>query len=102
MNIFNQLFGTPPSVDLEGLIKDGAFLADVRSPGEFAAGHTKGAVNIPLDQLAFQLAKFENKKSIIVCCLSGGRSEHAKIILESNGFTNVINGGSWNNVAQYC
>jgi phage shock protein E len=34
--------------------------------------------------------------------MSGGRSGQAKTILEKNGFANVINGGSWNNVAQYC
>lgn len=102
MNLFKQLFGGLPSVDLESLIKDGAFLVDVRTPGEFAGGHAKGSVNIPLDQLPQQLSRFRNKKNIIVCCQSGGRSGQAKGILEKNGITNVINGGNWNNVAQYC
>lgn len=102
MNIFKQLFGGSPAIDLGSIIKEGAYLVDVRTPGEFASGHAKGSVNIPLDQLPVQLSKFRNKKNIIVCCQSGGRSSQAKIILEKNGFANVINGGRWNNVAQYC
>jgi phage shock protein E len=102
MNIFQQLFGGGPSADLAGMIKEGAFIVDVRTPGEFAGGHVNGSVNIPLDQLIQQLSKFKNKKNIIVCCQSGGRSGQAKIVLEKSGIANVINGGSWNNVAQYC
>lgn len=102
MNIFKQLFSGGTAHNLAEIIKEGAFVVDVRNPGEFAAGHANGSINIPLDQVASQLSKFKNKKTIIVCCLSGGRSGQAKTILEKNGFTNVINGGSWNNVAQYC
>ncbi len=102
MNLFKQFFGGSPAIDVESLIKDGAFVVDVRTPGEFAGGHAKGAVNIPLDKVTSQLAKFKDKKNIIVCCMSGGRSGQAKTILEKNGFNNVVNGGSWNNVAQYC
>ncbi|MFA6246155.1 MAG: rhodanese-like domain-containing protein [Mucilaginibacter sp.] len=102
MNIFQQLFGGGPSADLAGIIKEGAFIVDVRTPGEFGSGHAKGSVNIPLDQLPLHLSKFKDHKNIIVCCQSGGRSGQAKVILEKNGIANVINGGSWNNVAQYC
>ncbi|MEP7141600.1 MAG: rhodanese-like domain-containing protein [Ferruginibacter sp.] len=101
MNIFKQVFGNKPTVDLQTIIKEGAFLADVRTPGEFNEGHVKGSVNIPLDTVQAQLAKFKNKKNIIVFCRSGGRSSQAKSILEQNGFTNVINGGTWNNVNQF-
>ncbi len=101
MNIFQQLFGGAPSVDLAGIIKEGAFLVDVRTPGEFAGGHVKGSVNIPLDTVTSQLSKFKNKKNIIVFCQSGGRSGQAKTILEQNGFANVTNGGTWNNVNQF-
>lgn len=102
MNLLKQLFGGSTAVDLESVIKDGAFIVDVRTQGEFAGGHAKKAVNIPLDQVTAQLGKFKNKKHIIVCCMSGGRSGQAKTILEKNGFSNVINAGSWQNVAQYC
>lgn len=102
MNIFQQLFGGGSSADLAGIIKEGAFIVDVRTAGEFAGGHAKGSVNIPLDQLPQQLLKFKDRKNIIVCCQTGGRSGQAKVILEKNGIANVINGGSWNNVAQYC
>lgn len=101
MNIFQSLFGAGPTVDLKNIIDQGAYLVDVRTPVEYAEGHVKGSVNIPLNTVASQLAKFKNKKNIVVFCRSGGRSSQAKSILEQHGFTNVINGGSWNQVNQF-
>ena len=101
MSIFQKLFGGGQTVDLQSVIQQGAFLVDVRTPAEFAGGHVKGSVNIPLNTVPAQLVKFKNKKNIIVFCQSGGRSGQAKSILEQNGFTNVINGGTWHNVDQY-
>jgi rhodanese-related sulfurtransferase len=101
MNIFSQLFGGSQPVDLQPIIQEGAYLVDVRTPGEFAQGHVKGSVNIPLDLVALQLEKFKNQKNIVVFCRSGSRSGQAKIILEQNGFKNVINGGNWEDVSQY-
>ena len=101
MNIFKQLFGGSPSADIKGLIEEGAFLVDVRTPGEFAEGHVKGSVNIPLDRVASQLSKFKNKKNIIVFCRSGARSGQAKSILAQNGFSNVTNGGAWDQVNRF-
>lgn len=101
MNIFKNLFGSSVSADLEKVINEGAYLVDVRTPGEFAAGKVKGSVNIPLDKVGAELPKFKNKKNIIVFCQSGGRSSQAKAVLEQNGFTNVVNGGSWTNVSQF-
>lgn len=101
MSIFSQLFGGGPSVDLKSIITEGAFLVDVRTPGEFADGHVKGSVNIPLDNLTKEIAQFNNKKNIIVFCRSGNRSGMAKSLLEQQGFKNVINGGTWQNVAQF-
>ena len=45
-----------------------------------------------------ELSKFKGKEQIIVFCRSGNRSGHAKMILEQNGFKNVINGGTWQEV----
>ncbi len=99
MSFFNNIFGrNNNNQDLVKVVNDGGFLVDVRSPGEFADGHVKGSVNIPLDQLQNQLAKFKDKENIIVFCRSGNRSSQAKSILERNGFTNVTNGGTWQEV----
>ncbi|MBX7224473.1 MAG: rhodanese-like domain-containing protein [Chitinophagales bacterium] len=95
------LFSSGPKVDIASIVNDGAFLVDVRTPGEFSDDHIKGSVNIPLDRVGSQLAKFKDKKHIIVFCRSGARSSQAKAILENNGFTNVVNGGSWLNMKQY-
>jgi phage shock protein E len=101
MSFFKNLFGSGPTTDLSAIIEQGAFLVDVREPGEFAGGTAKGAVNIPLGRIASQLNKFKGKENIIVFCRSGNRSGQAKTILEQNGFKNVINGGTWEEVNQY-
>jgi len=94
-NFFSNNSGT----NLKNLIQEGTFLVDVRSPGEFSGGSAKGAVNIPLDNLTHEIEKFRGHKNIIVFCRSGNRSSMAKQILEGNGFKNVTNGGTWENVA---
>lgn len=101
MNFLKQLFGGGTTADLKSIIDEGAFLVDVRTPGEFAGGHVKGSVNIPLDKVATQLGKFKDKKNIVVFCRSGNRSSQAKSILEQYGFKNVTNGGTWDNVNRY-
>ncbi len=101
MNILQRLFGAAPVVDLETVMQEGAFLVDVRTPGEFAMGHVKGSVNIPVDVISSKLAQFKNKKNIVVFCRSGSRSAMAKGILENHGFSNVINGGTWDHVNKF-
>lgn len=98
MGFFSALFGNRDNTQLTRAIGEGAFLVDVRTPSEFASGSLKGAVNIPLDRLLSQLIKFKSKKNIVVFCRSGNRSSQAKIILEQNGFTNVVDGGTLQNV----
>ncbi|MDO4770884.1 rhodanese-like domain-containing protein [Porphyromonas sp.] len=98
-NLLKNLFSRPDDQTLIEAIQDGAFLVDVRSAGEFASGSVPGAINIPVDQIEARINKFKDKKSIIVFCLSGGRSSQAQTILQRNGFTNVLNGGTWKHVA---
>lgn len=100
MSIFSNIFGNGNAgADLAKVISEGAFLVDVRTPAEFADGSVKGAVNIPLDSVAQRLKEFEGKKNIVVFCRSGNRSGQAQSILERNGFKNVTNGGTWQQVA---
>jgi len=74
-----------------------AFIIDVRSPLEFAAGHVKGAVNIPLDRIEQAIDSvegLEKTSSILLYCLSGARSAFACQILAQRGFTQARNGGA--------
>ena len=96
-SIFN-MFAQTDQTNLQKVIEEGAFPVDVRTQQEFADGHVKGSVNIPLDRVPNQLDKFKGKENIVVFCRSGARSGQAKSILEKNGYTNVINGGSWQQV----
>lgn len=98
MDLLSMLFGKKDNAALENALEEGAFLVDVRTPGEFASGSAEGAVNIPLDVVKDQISKFRNKKSIVVFCRSGNRSAMAKGTLERNGITNVLNGGSVQNM----
>lgn len=99
MGLLSKLFG--PKVDLGQLIKDGAVIVDVRTPGEYAGGNIKGSLNIPLNELSAKLNKLNKNKPIITCCASGMRSASAKGVLKSKGFTEVYNGGSWMSLRKY-
>ncbi len=92
------LLGFGPATDYNALLKKGAQLIDVRSPGEFSGGHIKGSVNIPLDILQKNISKIKKDKPVITCCASGMRSASAKSILQANGFTEVVNGGGWSSL----
>ncbi len=100
-SIFKNLFGTANTPNIEELMQQGAYLVDVRTPAEFSQGNVKGSVNIPLDKIASSTNKLKGKQNIIVFCRSGSRSAQAKSILEKNGFTNVSNGGTWQNVSRF-
>lgn len=66
-------------------IAAGAFLLDVRSPGEFASGHLPGATNIPVQALAGRMGEVPAGKEVIVYCASGMRSSSAARLLKGAG-----------------
>jgi len=91
-----KLFGFGPKVNYAELVAKGAMIIDVRTKGEFAGGHIRGSINIPVDQLEKNLNKIKDKsRTVITCCASGARSASAKSILISKGYANVHNGRSW-------
>jgi len=102
IQLLKSILGLGPKANFEELIANGAQIIDVRSRGEFAGGHVKGSVNIPLDQLQTHLKKLNgHQHPIITCCASGMRSGSAKSYLKSQGFKEVHNGGSWQNLTKY-
>ena len=92
--MFRTLFGMGPKEDLKAICAEGAMIWDVRTAQEFASGHVKGAVNIPLDQLPGKLNKVPKGKKVVACCLSGGRSGQAVSFLKGQGYE-AYNGGGW-------
>ncbi|WP_234110488.1 rhodanese-like domain-containing protein [Chryseobacterium sp. R2A-55] len=95
LDTIKNLFGLQ-NTDYAELVKSGAIILDVRSKGEFASGHIKNSINIPVDQLQNNLSRLKDKNTcIITCCASGMRSSSAQNILKKAGYTNVHNGGGW-------
>ena len=77
---------------------------DVRSVGEFEAGHPAGAINIPILHFnpgtgmtpneefpAVVDASLPKEAKILVGCKTGGRSARAVEIMTQMGYTNVAN-----------
>ncbi|MBS1636715.1 MAG: rhodanese-like domain-containing protein [Bacteroidetes bacterium] len=102
LQALKNILGIGPKVDLGELIAKGAIIVDVRTPGEYAGGHIRGSINIPVDQIGQQTKKLKSKDQVIItCCASGMRSGSAKHILKAKGYTHVHNGGSWYNLKAY-
>ena len=78
-------------------LKNGALVIDVRSPGEFNSGHLPAAINIPLDEIETALPRRVKDKNrvLLLHCQSGMRSGTAKGKLNSLGYANVFNLGSY-------
>lgn len=95
--MLRTLFGMGPKVDYNELVANGATILDVRSKEEYASGHVKGSMNIPLDQLAGQMKKLPKGKPVVACCLSGARSGRAVDMLKAEGI-DAHNGGGWSSL----
>ncbi len=85
-----------PDDELKRLLGSGAKVVDVRTPEEFARGHVKGAVNVPLRDIDLRIESIAADKDapLLVHCQSGGRSARAKDILDRKGYTRVYDLGS--------
>lgn len=98
--MFKKLFGEK-DVKLTDFLTQGAVVVDVRTKEEFSEGHVPGSVNLPLDQLQANMQVLKKHPKIVLCCRSGNRSGQAMHFLQANGFNNLVNGGSWQNVIEH-
>ena len=76
----------------------GAFVLDVREPGEWSDGHVAGAVHIPMNDVPGRVDELPRDQPIHVICQAGGRSRQVADFLAQQGFetVNVSDGtGGW-------
>lgn len=77
--------------DVRDLVESGAFIVDVREPGEFRHGHLNNAINVPLSQLRDRVSEIPRDVPVYVHCRSSARSYNAYMALKGFGYTNVKN-----------
>ncbi|HUC80392.1 MAG TPA: MBL fold metallo-hydrolase [Flavisolibacter sp.] len=76
---------------------------DVRRPAEFADGHVKDAVNMPLDDMTdlVNVSQLEEEQNIYVHCVGGYRSVIAASLLKRQGIHNLRNVlGGWTKIKE--
>lgn len=84
---------------MEDPYANGGILLDVRSPEETAAGHVKGALLIPIDELEARTAEVaaavqgDLSRPVLVMCRLGRRAERGVQILRRRGFRRACNIG---------
>lgn len=78
------------------LAENGALLVDVRSKEEFVFDSIIGSINVPIDSFAAWLSNQPNDVTVIVYCSAGTRAEAAMNIAAEQGFLNIYNLGSIN------
>ena len=75
----------------------GTVIIDVRTPEEFASGHVKGALNIPVESADFaaQVSALDPATTYAIYCRSGNRSAVATAEMGSMGFAHLydLDGG---------
>lgn len=73
--------------------KENLLILDVRRPNEFKESKIINAINIPVDELEWELDEIQEYKDkpILVYCKVGVRSSVACSILEEEGFSNLYN-----------
>lgn len=88
--------------DVRRLYEENALFVDVREEKEFANGHIKNALNIPLSQLRERMAEIPKDRAVYVHCRSAQRSYNAVMALLNNGYTQVKNvSGSFLGICLY-
>ena len=66
-------------------------IVDVRARSEWDAGHLKGAIHIPLPELADRMQELPTDQPLVLHCQGGSRSMIAASLLQAHGVTDVTN-----------
>ncbi len=100
VSVFSFFRRSTPEIDVEELDEllraGGARVLDVREGWEYARGHIRGSLHIPLGQLGARVGKVPRNKRVLVICQSGNRSRTATDFLLAQGYegTASVRGGT--------
>jgi len=84
------------------LVENKALFIDVREENEYAIGHIKGAVNIPLSVFRERMNEIPKDQPVYVHCRSAQRSYNAIMTLLNSGYEQVYNvSGSFLGICLY-
>ena len=78
-----------PGKDVKTLVDAGAdkyYIVDLRAADDYAKGYVKGAVSVPLANLATAMKSFPKDKTIVLYCYSGQTAAMATVPLKAEGF----------------
>jgi rhodanese-related sulfurtransferase len=82
------------SKDASTYIKtDNPLILDVRTPREYAMGHLKNSILVPVHELQKRISEFDihKKNAILIYCATGNRSTVASKIFVDAGFNKIFN-----------
>ncbi|OWQ46272.1 rhodanese-like domain-containing protein [Roseateles sp. L2-2] len=87
--------GVPTAEAVRLVNREKGVLVDVSEPDEFAAGHAKGARNVPLSTLTgteLPAKQLPSNKAlpVVLMCKTGARAQRAAGILQKQGYANAV------------
>ncbi len=93
LNLSAQTVKQMNSVEIQQVLQKNKkiIILDVRTPGEFAAGHLKNAINIDIYQQDFysNIDKLDKTKTYMVYCRTNRRSGVTSQYMKEKGFSIV-------------
>lgn len=93
----------PDELAMDMPFDDRLVVVDVRKPNEFAEGHVKNAVNIPLNDMTDpgSMANIDENDNLYIHCQGGYRSVIAASMMKRQGIHNLRNVvGGWNKIKE--
>ncbi|MFA6627240.1 MAG: FAD-dependent oxidoreductase [Bacilli bacterium] len=91
LNILNGEFKQVKVSEIRKIVENGGMVIDVREPHEYALGHVKNAINIPMSEFRQRLNEIPHDKPVYVHCRSAQRSYNVARALGQLGFDNIYN-----------
>lgn len=73
----------------EEAVAAGKFILDVRPAADYARGHFKGAMSLPIEDMEKDFAKIPKDTPVFVNCATGAKSQKTYDILGRKGYTNI-------------